>query len=797
MEKKRIYQVAKEYHISSEALISMLRDMGYEIKSHMSVVEGDMVGRIRSQFEKQHDQAVKDIQKKKKISEAISKKTTEEPPPRKQAQPRKQGADKKKREHAPASKSTNKPDAKSASLHKDTTKAKKTDKLKNKPQKKKTGKVPPKTDVKKTDLASKKDEKKSRRSRKRRKRVDQAAVQDSYKKTMASMASETHTRSKKSRTKNVEKKGETTEEAVVKVSEFVSASELATQMGLPVTSLIAKCMELGLMVSVNQRLDMDTIELLTEEFGYRVEKLGEYAEDVLKARENEEDADDDMQDRAPVVTVMGHVDHGKTSLLDFIRQSNITSGESGGITQHIGAYSVKLSQGQRMTFIDTPGHHAFTAMRARGAQVTDIVILIVAADDSVMPQTIEAIDHAKAAGVPIVIAINKVDLPTADPEKIRSDLSRHNILVEDWGGSYQCQEISAKKGLNIDKLLEKVLLEAEMLELKANPDKLVSGVIIDSKLDRGRGALATVLVQSGTLHIGDPFIAGMVTGRVRAMLDEYGNRLGEAGPSSPVQIFGMDGVPRAGDTFYSVEDEGEARDIAHKRRAQKREQDFRRIKRVTLSDIYDRIKEGEMKDLNLIIKADVDGSVEALADALTQITHEEVRVQVIHRGVGGINENDVLLAAASGAIIIGFHVRPTPDARVVAEQEHVEIKLYEIIYEVIDDVKKALSGLLAPKITEKTVGIAQVREIFKVPRIGNIAGCFVTNGSIKRNSRVHLIRNSIEIYAGAIDSLKRFKEDAGEVQQGYECGISIENFDDFKIGDEIEAIEIIEEARKL
>lgn len=791
MEKKRIYQVAKEYHISSEALISMLRDMGYQLKSHMSVVEGDMIGKIRSQFEKQHDQAVKDIQKKKQISEAISKKTVEEPPQKKQSKP----ADQKKRPKKPTSQK--RPPKAAAADPSDHASGKQRKKEKDKtPPKKKTGKTPKKSETK-TNLAHKKDEKKSRRSRKRRKRVDQAVVQDTYKKTMASLASETHTRSKKSRTKHPDKKNETKDEAVVKVSEFVSASELATQMGIPVTSLIAKCLELGLMVSVNQRLDMETIELLSEEFGYQVEKLGEYAEDVLKARENEEEADEDMLDRAPVVTVMGHVDHGKTSLLDFIRNSNITSGESGGITQHIGAYSVKLPQGQNMTFIDTPGHHAFTAMRARGAQVTDIVILIVAADDSVMPQTIEAIDHAKAAGVPIIIAINKIDLPTADTEKIKSDLSRHNVLVEDWGGTYQCQEISAKKGINVDKLLEKVILEAEMLELKANPDKLVSGVIIDSKLDRGRGALATVLVQTGTLHIGDPFIAGMVTGRVRAMLDEYGKRLTKAGPSTPVQIFGMDGVPRAGDTFYSVDDEGEARDIAHKRRAQKREQDFRRIKRVTLSDIYDRIKEGEMKDLNLIIKADVDGSVEALADALTQITHDEVRVQVIHRGVGGINENDVLLAAASGAIIIGFHVRPTPDARIVAEQENVEIKLYEIIYEVIDDVKKALSGLLAPKITEKTVGIAQVREIFKVPRIGNIAGCFVINGTIKRNSKVHLIRDSIEIYAGAIESLKRFKEDAGEVQQGYECGISIENFDDFKVGDEIEAIEVIEEARKL
>ncbi|MCE5250660.1 translation initiation factor IF-2 [bacterium] len=760
MEKKRVYQVAKEFHISSEALMMMLRDMKFEIKSHMSIIEEKMYENIKKQFEKQHDAALKDIQKKQEISEAITKKAPGE-------------------EEAPVA-----------------------------PRRRKKRKKPHKTEQKKTPetpsaekSAEKKkertEEKKSRKARKRRKKVDMAAVQDSFKKTMASMSTDTRSKSKKPRSKQATKEEIQEDRNTVKVSEFVSISELATQMGIPVSALISKCMEMGMMVSLNQRIDMDTIELLAEEFGFVVQQLGEYAEDILKAREIEESKKSKKVPRPPVVTVMGHVDHGKTSLLDYIRKSNVAAGESGGITQHIGAYSVIIPSGQKITFIDTPGHHAFTAMRARGAQVTDIVILVVAADDSVMPQTIEAIDHAKAAGVPIVIAINKIDLPNADPEKIRSDLSRQNILVEDWGGKFQCQEISAKKGKNIDKLLDKVLLEAEMLELKAVASKRATGVVIDSKLDRGRGPLATVLIQSGTLRIGEPFIAGMVTGRVRAMLDEYGERLTSVSPSIPVQIFGMDGVPRAGDKLYTFDNEIEAKNIAQKRRMMKREQDFRRLKRVTLSDIYDKIKDGEMGELNLIIKADVDGSMEALSDSLTQISHPEVRVRVIHQAVGGINENDVLLAAASGAIIIGFHVRPSAAARSLAESEDVEIKLYEIIYEVIDDVRKALSGLLKPTITEKITGSAEIRDVFKLPRVGYIAGCYVTNGIIKRNAKVRLIRDSIEIFKGSISSLKRFKDDVSEVSQGYECGIGIDGYNDLKVGDNLEIIEILEESRKI
>ena len=759
MENKRVYQVAKEFHISSEALISMLRDMKFETKSHMSVVDEKMFTSIKNQFDKQHDAAIKDIQKKKKITEAIRKKvlTGEEIPASKKRK-------KKRKRH-------------------------RTD----------DAKIVPVAGVNKTQDLKKKErsEKKTRKSRKRRKKVDQAAVQDSFKKTMASISAGTKSKSKKSRSRQEDKKDVEDDRNIVKVSEFVSVTELATQMGIPVNTIIAQCMDLGMMVSINQRLEMDTIILLADEFGFEVEQLGEYAADILSAREINEEDEDKKETRSPVVTVMGHVDHGKTSLLDNIRNSNIAEGEAGGITQHIGAYSVVLPTGQRISFIDTPGHHAFTAMRARGAQVTDIVIIVVAADDSVMPQTIEAIDHAKAAKVPLIIAINKIDLPTADPEKIKGDLSRHDILVEDWGGPYQCQEISAKKGINIDKLLEKVMLEAEMLELKADSSKRAAGVIIDSKLDKGLGPLATVLIQSGTLRIGVYFIAGMVYGRVRAMLDENGNRVEETYPSIPVQIFGMDGIPKAGDKFYTFDTESEAKEIVQKRRLMKREQDFRRLKPITLSDIYDRIKDGEIQDLNLIIKADVDGSLEALSDSLTQIIHDEVRIKIILQGVGGINENDILLASASGAIVIGFHVHPTAVARALAESEGVEIRHYDIIYEVIDSVKKALGGLLKPTLTEKIVGTAEVRDIFKIPKVGNIAGCYVTSGVIKRSSKARLIRDNIDILSSTVSTLKRFKEDVNEVSQGYECGISIDSFNDIRVGDNIEIIEILQEARTI
>ncbi|MBT4482983.1 MAG: translation initiation factor IF-2, partial [Candidatus Latescibacteria bacterium] len=639
---------------------------------------------------------------------------------------------------------------------------------------------------------------KKSRSKVRKQKIHehQVAVHDTFKKTMASIASDSKSKTKKSRTKqSSESTGEN--RPVIKVSEYVPVAELAKQMDIPPNSLIAKLMDMGVMVSINKTLDMDTITLLAEELGYDVEPMVEYAEDILKTRDENSVIKANIEERPPVVTVMGHVDHGKTTLLDYIREANVVSDESGGITQHIGAYSVKLPDGHKISFIDTPGHEAFTAMRARGASVTDIVILVVAADDSVMPQTIEAINHAKAANIPIIIAINKIDLANADPEQIKGDLSRHNILVEDWGGNYQCQEISAKNGKNVDKLLEKILLESEMLELKADSLKNASGIIIDSKLDKGRGPVATILVQSGVLKIGDAFITGMTTGRVRAMHDEYGIPFESAGPSVPVQIFGMKGVPSSGDTFYVIDSENEAREIANQRRIMKREQESNRNKGVTLEDVFDKIKDGYIKELNLIIKADVDGSMDVLAESLSKITHDEVRVKVIHKGVGGINEHDVLLAAASGAIIMGFHVRPTSLARDLAESEKVEIKLYKVIYEAIEDVEKALSGMLTPTIKEIIVGTAEVRDVFKIPKVGNIAGCYITKGNFKRNAKIKLIRDSIEIYESKISTLKRFKDDVAEVNQGYECGLSIEGYDDIKVGDIIEVIDYQEEARKI
>ncbi|MFC1490801.1 translation initiation factor IF-2 [Candidatus Latescibacterota bacterium] len=758
MEKKRIYEIAKEYKVSSEALISMLKEFNFDVKSHMSVVDSKMMKSVKDQFNKQKDKAIKDIQKKKKISEAIDKKTdVSEVKP---VQPKQ------------TKKPTNASHPPKRAVH---------------------GKAPA---IPKKKLEMGGDKKPRHKSRKRKVKVDKVAVQDNFKKTLATIASDSKTKSKKTR-KQVTAETPVEEKQVVKVSEFVSVAELAAQMDVPVTTLIEKCIEYDMMVSINHRLDMDSINLLADEFGYTVEKLGDYAEDMLKDRHKQDVDDEGLEQRPPVVTVMGHVDHGKTTLLDHLRTSAIVNTESGGITQHIGAYSIKLRNDKTITFIDTPGHKAFTSMRARGAKATDIVIVVVGADDGVKPQTIEAIDHAKAADVPIIIAINKIDLPNSDTERVKTDLSRHNLLVEDWGGTVQCQEISAKEGTNTHKLLEKVLLEAEMLELKANPSKKASGVVIESHLDKGRGSVVTVLIQNGTLKVGDPFIAGMIAGNVRAMLDEHGNRIESAGPSFPVQIMGMDGVPKAGDSFYIVDTEVDAREIAQQRNIIKREQNFRRLKRVTLLDLYDKIKDGTVEELNLVIKADVDGSVEALSDSLTQITHDEVRVNVIHSGVGSINENDVLLAAASGAIIIGFHVRPTPPAKALAASENVEIKQYSIIYEAIEDVKKALSGLLSPTITESVTGNVEIRDVFKIPKIGNIAGAYVNSGTINRGSQIRLIRDNIEVYEGKIGTLRRFKEDVSEVAQGYECGISIEGYSDIKVGDYIEAFEFLEESRKL
>ncbi len=584
------------------------------------------------------------------------------------------------------------------------------------------------------------------------------------------------------------------EKSKIRVTEFVSVGELANLMRVSVADVISKCMGLGMMVSINQRLDKDTILLVSDEFGFQVEFEDEFAADALTT---EEDDPATLVPRPPVVTIMGHVDHGKTSLLDYIRRSNVVAGESGGITQHIGAYEVSLDGGKEITFLDTPGHEAFTAMRARGAQATDIVVLVVAADDSVMPQTVEAISHAQAAGVPIVIAMNKVDKQDSNTDRIRQQLSEKGVLVEEWGGKYQSVELSAKTGKNVEQLLEKILLEAEVLDLKANPHREALGVVVESELDKGKGIVGTVLVQKGTLRIGDSFVCGVWSGRVRAMFDERGKRVESAGPSQPVQVIGFDGIPQAGDTLIVMKDERETREISLKRQQLKREQDFRQQRMITLDDISKQIKDGVVRDLPVIVKGDVDGSVEALSDSLMKLSTAEVKVNVIHKGVGGISESDVLLATASRAVIIGFHVRPNLNARRLAEQENVDIRLYSIIYDAINEVRSALEGMLAPSISEQILATVEVRDIFKISRIGTVAGCYVKDGKITRNNKVRLVRDGLVIHEGSLASLKRFKEDVLEVEQGFECGLALEGYNDVKVGDIVEAYKLVETKRKL
>jgi len=554
---------------------------------------------------------------------------------------------------------------------------------------------------------------------------------------------------------------------------------------------------LGMMVTINQRLDMDTIITVADEFGFEVRALDEQEDFLLEEPEDEEEETGELRPRPPVVTVMGHVDHGKTSLLDYLRESNVAEGESGGITQHIGAYVVRLPDERKITFLDTPGHAAFTAMRARGARITDLVILVVAADDNVMPQTIEAIDHAKAAQVPIVVAINKVDLPTSDPDRIKRQLAERDVLLEDWGGQVACAEISAKTGLGIDKLLELVLLESELLELKAAADKRARGTIIEAQLDKGRGAVATVLVQEGTLRRGDPFITGVFSGRVRALLDEQGKIVDEIYPSQPVQVLGLAGVPQAGDIFSVMSSERDAKNLSQRRQQMKREQEHRTIGAVSLSDLHYQIQQGQIKDLKVIVKGDVDGSVEAITQELGAITHDEVRVYVIHSGVGSISESDVLLAAASKAIIIGFGIQPDPPAREMAQRDGVEIRLYDIIYEVIEEIRAGLSGLLAPDVQVRVAGMAQVRQVFRSSRAGSIAGCIIQQGKIVRNNKVRLLRGGEALFEGELSSLRRFKDDVREVLEGFECGISLEGFNDLQEDDIIEALEVVETARTL
>ncbi|MGY6562583.1 MAG: translation initiation factor IF-2 [Luteibaculaceae bacterium] len=585
------------------------------------------------------------------------------------------------------------------------------------------------------------------------------------------------------------------EDLILKVTEFVTVSEVANMMNVGVNEIISALMSLGIFASINQRLDAETISIITEEFGYQVEFVT--ADDSELVVQEDEDEEEDLLPRSPIVTVMGHVDHGKTSLLDYIRKANVIAGEAGGITQHIGAYSVEVGDEKRITFLDTPGHEAFTAMRARGAQVTDLAIIVIAADDSVMPQTKEAISHAQAASVPMIFAINKIDKPGANPEKIKEELANMNILVEDWGGKYQCQHISAKQGIGIEDLLEKVLLEAEILELKANPDRNATGVVIESSLDKGRGYVTTILVEKGTLRVGDVLLAGTHYGRVKALFNERGANVKEVGPATPASMLGLTGAPAAGDKFNVFEEERDARNLALKRQQLMREQGLRAQKHITLDEIGRRLAIGDFKELNIIVKGDVDGSIEALSDSLLKLSTDEIQIRIIHKGVGAITESDVLLATASDAIIVGFQVRPSVNARKLAETEQIDIRLYSIIYKAIEEIRDAMEGMLSPDIVEQITGTADIRETFKITKVGTVAGCFVIDGKIKRANKVRVIRDGIVIYTGNLGSLKRFKDDVKEVTKGFECGLNIENFNDIRVGDQVEAFEEVEVKKTL
>jgi translation initiation factor IF-2 len=680
-----------------------------------------------------------------------------------------------------------------------------------KPRKKKKKKIVSakkevKSDVEKVadDDSLKAKKKKKRITGKPDKKVSEVEVDSKMKETMALLQGGTgRKRQKRRRAKRDEAAAERDlmdemsreSGAILELSEFITVSDMADLLGVTVNQIITSCMSLGMFVSINQRLDAASIELIAAEFDREVRFID--ADQLASEMVEEVDNTEDLLPRAPVVTVMGHVDHGKTSLLDYIRKTRVTAGEAGGITQHIGAYAVVLPDGRKITFLDTPGHEAFTAMRARGAQATDIVILVVAADDRVMPQTIEAINHAQAGGVPIVVAINKMDKPEANPDKIRQQLSDHNVIVEDWGGKTQAAEVSAHSGDGIDSLLEKVLIEAELMELTANPNRRASGVILETKVDKGKGVVANVLVQKGTLKVGDPFVAGPFYGRVRLMENEHSEKIDSAGPSTPIQLTGFDGLPQAGDRIVVTVDEKTAKEIATERQQIKRQQDLRKVKHLTLDDIARRLALGDIAELNLIIKGDVDGSIEALSGQLQKISNDEVQVNVIHTGVGAISESDVLLASASDAIILGFQVRPTTNARKLAEKEQIDIRLFSVIYDAVDAVKDALEGMLSPEIGEKITCSVDVRETFKVPGVGTVAGCYVTEGKITRNTKIRLIRDGIVIFDGSLSSLKRFKDDVREVNSGYECGMGINNYNDIKVGDVIEGYEITETKRKL
>ena len=796
MEKRRVYQVAKEKKLSSDALISMLKGMEYETKSHMSVVTDDMLEAITRKIDAEKQSSIEEVKRQKTKEEESRKKAEVKAAPAERpaspAEDKKAGRPPRRRAAAAGSAPAAAPPPPSAKETDGRRRARRGKREEPSP----AAKEGEATEKKEVATPAAEGAGRSRGRGKRRRSVDAKAVQETVRKTL-SQINEGRTRRRYDRSsKEGDEDGATEEPRILTVGEFVTVAELAEQMDVRPTEVIASCLQLGVMVTINQRLDMDTIVTVADEFGFEARPLEAEEEEMLEEFEEEEEVGE-PEPRPAVVTVMGHVDHGKTSLLDHLRETNVVEGESGGITQHIGAYVVRMPNGRRITFLDTPGHAAFTAMRARGARVTDLVILVVAADDSVMPQTIEAIDHARAAQVPMVVAINKTDLPTADPERIRRQLSERGVLLEDWGGQVASAEISAKTGAGMDKLLDLVVLEAEMQELKANPHRRARGVIVEAQLDRGRGAVATVLVQEGTLRRGDPFITGVYSGRVRALFDERGQSLDQVLPSEPAEVLGLGGVPQAGDSFVVTASEREARDLSQRRQQMRREQEHRTYGGMTLSDLHYQIQQGKIKDLKVVVKGDVDGSVEAINQELGAIAHEEVRVFVIHSGVGAISESDVLLASASDAIIIGFGVQPDTPAREMATRSGVEIRLYDVIYEVIEEIRAGLAGLLAPAVEERVVGAAQVREVFSSSRFGSIAGCMVQQGKITRNLRVRVVRDGEQVFAGEIASLRRFRDDVREVLEGYECGIGLEGFDEIAEDDVIESLEVVETARTL
>jgi translation initiation factor IF-2 len=808
MAKEKVYKLAQEFKVSSEALVQMLRGMGIPVKSHMSTVDESLRDDIKKKFEQERAEIKKEYERKKQMltkarEDLIGKE--EEPkeeaafesvpaasvqqstsPAAQQAPVSEQQARKEtatpqtstEREFRPREYSRGQPSRERTYIPKPG------------PQEKAADTFPPKTeDAKggKKDKGKKKSKKKNERPE-----VDELELKANIRKTLAKIGS--GFTKKKYKKETVQKEEDTSERKILNVAEFVTVSELANMMNLPVSEVLTKCLELGLFVTINQRLDFETIELLVDEFGYSARLMTEYAPEVDESKEEEDTTK--LVSRAPVVTVMGHVDHGKTSLLDYIRKTNVISGEEGGITQHIAAYEVRTKQGS-VTFLDTPGHEAFTAMRARGSQITDVIVLVVAADSGVMPQTREAIDHARAASVPLVVAINKIDLPVANPDKVKAELAQYNVLVEDYGGQVSCVEISAKTGKGVDKLLEVLALETEILELKANPEGMAQGVVIESELDKGKGPIATVLVQKGTLKKGDAFVTGIHHGRVRDLFNERGQMVESARPSQPVLVLGLSGTPQAGDSFRVVDDEKEAREISARRRLAQKERELRKMGTISLDHLYEQIQAGNVQTLNLIIKGDVDGSVEALADSMEKLSTEEIKVAVIHKSVGAIKETDVMLASASNALIIGFHLSPNTKIRDLAKREGVEIRTYKIIYEALEAVRNAMEGMLRPEIKENVLANVQIRKVFKISKVGTVAGCYVENGTVVRGMKARLIRDDVVVAESRIGSLKRMQEDVREVSAGYECGLTLDNYSDFRDNDRIEVFEEVEVARKL